>query len=84
MWIKKIILKYLERCRRLCIGWCHCFREPEKYIKSGIPKLLIESDFNSKLYYNPNLPKIYDYISIQPKDKDCKIGWNGVSKMGIS
>lgn len=64
------------------LGWCHCFREPEKYIKSGIPKLLIsESDFNSEnLYYNPNLPKIYDYISIQPKDKDCKIGWNEVSK----
>ena len=62
------------------LGWCHCFREPEKYIKSGIPKILIsESDFNSeKFYYDPNLPKIYDYISIQPKDNDqCTLGWHG-------
>jgi len=65
------------------LGWCHCFREPEKYIKSGIPKILIsESDFNSEnLHYEPNLPKIYDYISIQPKDNDqCSIKWNGEIK----
>jgi hypothetical protein len=62
------------------LGWCHCFREPDKYIKPGIPKILIsESDFNSEnLHYDPNLPKIYDYITIQPKDNDkCTIGWSG-------
>jgi len=65
------------------LGWCHCFREPEKYIKPGIPKLLIsESDFNAENWnYDPNLPKIYDYITIQPKDNDkCEIKWLGEIK----
>lgn len=65
------------------LGWCHCFREPDKYIKQGIPKILIsESDFNlEQINYEPNLPKIYDYISIQPKDNDqCSIKWNGEIK----
>ena len=62
------------------LGWAHCFREPEKYIKSGIPKILIsESDFNSEnFHYDPSIEKVYDYIAIQPKDNDqCTIGWHG-------
>lgn len=65
------------------LGWCHCFRDPDKYIKSGIPKLLMsESDFNSEnIHYDPNLPKLYDYIAVQPKDNDeCTVGWTGYYK----
>jgi hypothetical protein len=40
----------------LCEGWCHCFREPDLYISSQIPKDLIsESDF-------------VDYRSISPQN----------------
>ena len=55
------------------LGWCHCFREPEKYIKPGIPKILIsESDFNSEdALYDPSIKKRYE---------QCEIGWNGESK----
>ena len=62
------------------LGWCHCFREPEKYIKPGIPKILIsESDFNAEdAFYDPSIQKKYDYIAIQPIDNaQCKIGWHG-------
>ena len=59
-------------------GWCHCFREPNKYIKNNLPLALIsESDFTD---YNNIIPKQikkkYDFIVIQPKDNDeCKDGW---------
>jgi len=60
------------------LGWCHCFREPEKYIKHNIPTLLCsESDFNSiQLVSVKKLEKKYDYICVQPKTKDCKPGWH--------
>jgi hypothetical protein len=59
-------------------GWLHCFKEPEKYIKNDIPKLLLsESDFsdNLNLKYN-NEEKIYDFIIYCPSDDDCDSGWN--------
>ena len=62
------------------LGWCHCFKEPEKYIKPGIPKILLsESDFNSEnFHYDPSIEKVYDYIAVQPIDNaQCKIGWHG-------
>ena len=64
------------------LGWCHCFREPDKYIKGNIPKILLsESDFNSENLEVKHLEKKYDYITIQPKDNDkCTLGWNGYYK----
>jgi len=64
------------------LGWCHCFRESDKYIKGNIPKILIsESDFNSENLEVKHLEKKYDYIIIQPKDNDkCTIGFNGYYK----
>jgi len=64
------------------LGWCHCFREPDKYIKHNIPRILIsESDFNSEKLEVKNVDKKYDYICVQPKDNDeCTIRWNGYNK----
>lgn len=66
------------------LGWCHCFKDPDKYIKKGIPRLLIsESDFNSDghLEYKTDVEIKYDYITVQPKDNDeCNIGWAGYYK----
>ena len=42
----KINNKYIEY---YVLGWCHCFREPDKYIKGNKPKILLsESDFNAE------------------------------------
>ena len=60
------------------LGWSHCFREPDKYIKSGIPKILLsESDFNLEhLSPDKNIKIKYDYIMVQPHDKNCTKGWH--------
>lgn len=71
-------------------GWLHCFRNPDIYIKKGIPKELIsESDFCNYNTYKPNnsIEKIYDFIYVCPKDsetdpikkKDCN-GWGAGNK----
>ena len=75
----KINDKYIEE---YVYGWCHCFKEPEKYIKSDIPKILIsESDFNAEnLEYKENIDIKYDYITVQPKDNNCKDGWHSHNK----
>jgi glycosyltransferase involved in cell wall biosynthesis len=74
----KINDKYVED---YVLGWCHCFREPDKYIRESIPKILIsESDFNSENIEVKHLEKKYDYITIQPKDDGCTIGWTGYYK----
>lgn len=68
------------------LGWCHCFREPGKYIKGDIPKILIsESDFNSEnIEYKENVEIKYDYIIYQPKDDDdCESKWHGHNKNWI-
>lgn len=66
-------------------GWCHCFRDPEKYITDPIIKktLISESDFapfeNHKP--NPNVKKEYDFIYICLKDNDkCEDGWQSYNR----
>lgn len=75
----KINDKYIEE---YVLGWCHCFREPEKYIRGNIPKILLsESDFNSEDLEFKVMEKKYDYIAVQPKDNDqCEIKWTGYYK----
>jgi glycosyltransferase involved in cell wall biosynthesis len=75
----KINDKYIED---YVLGWCHCFREPDKYIRGNIPRILIsESDFNSENLKIKHLEKKYDYIAVQPKDNDeCTIGWTSYYK----
>lgn len=60
-------------------GWCHCFREPDRYIPNNMPKLLLsESDFvnTQNLDLHKNMKKEYDFIYICLKDNDkCENGW---------
>ena len=72
--------KYIED---FVIGWCHCFREPEKYIKGDKPRILLsESDFVvESALEEKNLEIKYDYIAHQPKDNDeCELKWHGHNK----
>lgn len=65
---------YMEDCE----AWLHCFRNPDKYITSNMPKALIsESDFaNERHKPAPNVSKKYDFIYICLKDNDkCEPGW---------
>lgn len=64
------------------LGWCHCFRDPDNYIKNNIPKILIsESDFNSdRLIPDLNKEIIYDFVTFQPSDENCDYGWNSHNK----
>ncbi len=64
------------------LGWCHCFRYPDKYIKPNTPKILIsESDFNAeRLKPDDKVEVLYDFVIFQPSDKDCKYGWNSFNK----
>jgi hypothetical protein len=76
----KINEKYIED---YVLGWCHCFKEPDKYIKYGIPRVLIsESDFNNERLEVKDLDIKYDYIMYQPKDSDkCDVnGWHSHNK----
>jgi len=62
-------------------GWCHCFRDPNKYIPSDFKKALIsESDFHDYNVHKPADIKIqdkeYDFIYVCLKDDDkCSYGW---------
>tara|TARA_B110001469_G_C9644871_1_gene325514 strand:- start:2865 stop:3917 length:1053 start_codon:yes stop_codon:yes gene_type:complete len=59
------------------IGWLHCFKDPDKYIKSNIPKLLIsESDFDNMNLKPTKINKKYDFIVYCPKDEVCESGWH--------
>lgn len=64
------------------MGWCHCFRQPNMYIKNNIPQILIsESDFNSeRLKSESNIENKYDFVCHHPTDKDCGKGWHGHNK----
>ena len=75
----KINGKYIEE---YVLGWCHCFKNPDKYIKFNLPKILIsESDFNAdNLEYIPNTKIKYDYIIIQPVDNNCELKWHSHNK----
>ena len=65
-------------------GWLHCFRKPEKYIDTSVPRELIsESDFTNYDTFKPNnsIKKEYDYIYVCPKDNDGKCdGWAAENK----
>lgn len=72
--------KYIED---FVIGWCHCFREPEKYIRGNNPRILLsESDFvHPAALEEKNLEIKYDYIAHQPKDNDeCELTWHAHNK----
>ena len=65
-------------------AWIHCFREPDKYFKTNVPRLLMsESDFidPNRLIYNPNTSKKYDFIYVcldegaKHEATNCKPGW---------
>ena len=46
-------------------GWLHCFRNPDKYIDSNMPKDLIsESDFCNHNVYKPDKNKKFTIIFI--------------------
>lgn len=66
-------------------GWCHCFRDPDKYIGDiNIPRTLIsESDFANYDQHKPD-PKIvkkYDFLYICLKDNDkCTDGWQAYNR----
>jgi len=59
--------------------WLHCFRNPENYLKTSIPKLLLsESDLKDieTLKPNPNIKKEYDFIYVCLEDNEkCESGW---------
>jgi len=60
---------------RACLGWCHCFRNPEQYIPSGVPLCLIsESDFVNYDKIRPiKSKKNYDFVYVcQSSQKSSK------------
>ena len=66
-------------------GWCHCFREPDKYIAdTTIPRALIsESDFANFEQHkpDPSINKEYDFLYICLKDNDkCEDGWQAYNR----
>lgn len=72
--------KYIEE---YVLGWCHCFKNADNYIKFGIPRTLIsESDFPNYDYLKPdNTPIKYDFVCIQPIDnKQCVAKWHAHNK----
>jgi len=69
--------------------WLHCFRNPKKYLKSNIPKMLMsESDFidPNKIKPDTSIKKKYDFIYIcldegQKHDSTkCAPGWQGYNR----
>jgi len=81
--IKDNILIEGKKIEEYVLGWLHCFKNPNDYIYGNIPRLLIsESDFTPE-YIKPtekNNTKIYDYITIQPKDSNCEYMWHSHNK----
>jgi len=65
----------------MAIACLHCFRNPDNYIKPGIPRLLLsESDFTepNQLIPNPKYKKSYDVLYVCLDDSDdmtCVEGW---------
>ena len=63
------------------LGWCHCFKEPEKYIRGNRPRILIsESDFNAENLEMGKEKIKYDFICVQPKDDKCERKWHSFNK----
>jgi hypothetical protein len=67
----------------LCEFWCHCFREPERYLPAGIPRAPISySDFTNPMQLS--LAKLgvqiqnsiaYDFIYVSPSEP-----WQEIAK----
>lgn len=58
--------------------WLHCFRDPDMYLNSDMPKLLMSESDLKKCPGKPddNQKKEYDFIYICLKDNDkCTPGW---------
>ena len=77
--IEENILINGKKVEEYVLGWLHCFKNADEYIYGNIPRLLIsESDFTPEYIRsnNKNNTKIYDYITIQPRDSNsCDFGW---------
>jgi glycosyltransferase involved in cell wall biosynthesis len=56
----------------LCRGWIHCFRNPDEYLGTEIPRILLhESDFtDEKFFRSQGQAKVYDVVY------SCKRGKN--------
>lgn len=78
-----------DNYEKMVRAWIHCFRNPEKYIKTGIPKALIsESDFID--YDNsdpiPIQEKKYDFIYVcldegpRHDSISCNPGWQAYNR----
>ena len=76
--------KHNDNYESMTNAWIHCFRNPNKYLKTNIPKALIsESDFVDPFTLKPddNIPKKYDFIYIcldegtKHNATSCKPGW---------
>lgn len=66
-------------------GWCHCFREPNKYIKNNKKPitLISESDFAKYDNHKPDdtIEKKYDFLYVCLKDNDkCEDGWQSYNR----
>ena len=66
-------------------GWCHCFREPNKYIKNNTKPitLISESDFANYDNHKPDdtIEKKYDFLYVCLKDNEtCKDGWQSYNR----
>ena len=65
-----------------CIGWAHCFRNPNKLLKN-VPKLeLSESDFYNINQFKESKEKDHDFIYVCLSDhgEGCSIGWQAVNR----
>ena len=69
-------------------AWLYCFRNPEKYLSSNVPKMLMsESDFGDEVIIKPDesIEKKYDFIyscpvSFPDNNKNCSPDWTASNK----
>ncbi len=58
----------------LCEGWCHCFRDPDAYLPSEIPRVLLPySDFTDPWQTSPERfggdgEQAFDFVFVCPSD----------------
>tara|TARA_Y100001970_G_C14200049_1_gene840561 strand:- start:443 stop:1543 length:1101 start_codon:yes stop_codon:yes gene_type:complete len=76
--------KHNDDYESMTTAWIHCFREPNNYFKTNIPKLLMsESDFidPEQLKPTPNTSKKYDFMyvcldeGLKHESTKCIPGW---------
>jgi hypothetical protein len=61
---------YLDMYFEMCKGWLHCFKNPEKYIPTDKPHILLsESDFVNykQIPYDSNMKREFDFLYSCPK-----------------